>query len=466
MGTTGAIGYIRVSKAREEMISPELQTAAITEWCARNKVALVDIVDDLDATGRNFARQGIQRVIERVEAQEASIVVVWKWSRFGRNVRDCLVNIDRLEVAGGRLVAATEEFDDSPVGRFGRGQFLLMAQFESERIGEQWKEAMARRLRQGLPANGRPRYGYDYIGKGFVPNPDTAPIVARMYREYLNGKSFHRIAAELTADGIPGPNGGPFYPGRVAGILDTGFAAGLIVHNGVEYEGIHEPIVDRATHDEYMRRRRANGRIPARRRDPRFPLTGIAKCALCGWTLTVMDARMLRCGGSTHYMTDMRCPGTYIAPATLERLTVEWLEGLAAEIDSAAGRIAPRKDAARESKREVTRANRDVLRLEKALMQLTRRLAEGVITAEAYRLAEQPLRFDLDAARDRLVKVRDEYAALTAPPPKIDRNLLRDWPRLDTLGKHEILLALLDRVEVRPRRGTGPRAVFVPKWGL
>ena len=89
--------------AREEMISPELQRAAITTYSEQHGIILVDIIEELDVSGRNFARAGVQDAIERIERREAEVIVVWKVSRFGRTRRDWYVHADRVEVAGGTL---------------------------------------------------------------------------------------------------------------------------------------------------------------------------------------------------------------------------------------------------------------------------------------------------------------------------------------------------------------------------
>lgn len=61
-------------------------------------------------------------------------------------------------------------------GRFARGMLAELAAFESERIGEQSKESHERRVRNGMPANGKPQYGYQYSkAEGFSPDPVTGP---------------------------------------------------------------------------------------------------------------------------------------------------------------------------------------------------------------------------------------------------------------------------------------------------
>jgi hypothetical protein len=57
---------------------------------------------------------------------------------------------------------------------------------------------------------GRPPYGYRVVedercAQMVVPDDRTAPIVRRIFREYLDGKGLERIAEGLTADGVRSP---------------------------------------------------------------------------------------------------------------------------------------------------------------------------------------------------------------------------------------------------------------------
>lgn len=467
-----ALGYVRVSKAREEMISPELQISAITDYCQRTGAILTGIITDLDATGRNFAREGIQQAISQVEHGQANLVVVWKWSRFGRNVRDCLINIDRLEAAGGRLVAATEDFDDTPVGRFGRGQFLLMAQFESERIGEQWKEAQARRLRQGLPYNGRPRYGYTYTrGTGYTPDPVTAPIVADLYARYLAGETPPALAKSLNAAGIRAPQGGTWWGTTVQQVMETGFAAGLLrintrgasrgFYRGTWVQGTHPAIITLETWEAYKRKRQVHAASSSMVRSPRHPLAGLLRCGTCGGSMYRSGAVKLICSA--------RAQGRDCAKPAYTRLSVAldaveaWLVTISSQIDSRASQAAQKRQGKDEARAQVRTLTREVTRLERALVKLTRDYAQAIIPQDAYLQARDSLQAEQRAAAARVTALTD---ALHTPQPAITPNLLRDWPTLDTAGQQGILTAVISHIQVHPQgRGRKPTFTVVPKWG-
>ncbi|WP_131769664.1 recombinase family protein, partial [Candidatus Protofrankia californiensis] len=98
-----------------------------------------------------------------------------------------------------------------------------MSKGERNRIKIRVRAAMEAQAKvEGRYLGGRPPYGYRLADAGPHPNPakaadgrrlhqleadpDTAPIVKRIYTEYLTGRGMFAIAEGLTADAIPCPS--------------------------------------------------------------------------------------------------------------------------------------------------------------------------------------------------------------------------------------------------------------------
>jgi DNA invertase Pin-like site-specific DNA recombinase len=125
-----AVAYIRVSQARDGMISPELQLRAIEQYCERRGYQITETLQDLDLSGRIWRHRQMEKAITRIEQDEADTIVVWRWSRISRNRLDWAVAVDRVEAAGGELESATEGFDTSTsTGRLARGVLAELAAF-------------------------------------------------------------------------------------------------------------------------------------------------------------------------------------------------------------------------------------------------------------------------------------------------------------------------------------------------
>ena len=63
-----------------------------------------------------------------------------------------------------------------------------MAAFESDRVGDVWREVRERRVALGLPSNGAEMFGYRKRADGrYVPDRRTGPILADLYRRSIRG---------------------------------------------------------------------------------------------------------------------------------------------------------------------------------------------------------------------------------------------------------------------------------------
>jgi len=283
--TQRAIGYIRVSMLSNDALSPELQLTAIGQHCARHGYVLVESFEDLDRTGRLWKRRKMEQAVRMVEQGDADVIVTWKWSRIARNRLDWALAVHRVESAGGRLESATEPVDaTSTTGRLTRGVLAEIAAFEAERAADVWREIQERRIRNGLPIDGKPRFGYVRSGEGYVIDPETGPILRSMYRRRIRGQSAGQVGKWLTGKGILGPNpdrvGEPRFRGcSVDAVLGSGFGAGLLRRNGGYVPGAQPAVITRREWNAFLAIGPRARKPPLTKSD--FALHGLVWC-VCG----------------------------------------------------------------------------------------------------------------------------------------------------------------------------------------
>lgn len=118
--------------------------------------------------------------------------------------------------AGISMAFATEDFEQTAIGRFVRSAKVLAAAIEVEKIRERTVRGRIARVRDGkLLPGGKPLYGYqwpeerDHKGKlikgRLVEDPLTAPVVRRIFDSLASGVPLRAIAAALTNESIPTP---------------------------------------------------------------------------------------------------------------------------------------------------------------------------------------------------------------------------------------------------------------------
>lgn len=228
-----AAGYLRVSTAREGMSAPEMYRAEIQQYADAYSYK-VELFEDIDFSGRTQSRPAFQKMIER--RTDFKIVIVPKLSRFGRNMKQNLETYDLLERDGIGLAFLDLRADTTTgAGRLMRNMFTALAEYESDLIGERWKDTHRHLRSQGRPTGGtNTPHGYRYSKetKTYEVHEAEAEIVREIYDRYLQGDSIRSIGDDLNRRKVPtGQRGAKKWPhSSVALILENPAYAALLRH--------------------------------------------------------------------------------------------------------------------------------------------------------------------------------------------------------------------------------------------
>ncbi len=503
--------YIRVSTAREEMISPELQLRDANGFLARmtaqtgTEWRAVVIEEDLDASGRSFAREGIQRLMKLMREGAITTIVTYRYDRFGRNLQQALTHLDEVAALGGQVVSITEPIDvTTAIGQYMRSQSLSLAQLQSQQIGEGWKRVHQYRVDRGLPTNGRERYGYlshrstytrgdgalrvclqgcaaGQCQTGFVPDPETAPVVQRIYEMYIGGKGFQAIAKILNEEGLPNPgkvaaerSGNPTRIARAAtstwlaatviDVADSGFAAGLITHNGRWHPGAHEPLITQEQWQAYQVRRDSQRLVSTKARSPRWSLAGLAVCGQCGGKMYCTSSPRgeqyaLYCSAQR---TSGMCTGTYRTREPVEAAVAVWLQRYATQLEEAtkvaleqAPKRQPRDPQEAERRRLTKLIDSEQAKLDRLLDAYT----DGALDLAVYKRRCADIQADVERAQSRLAEL--DSAPAHEPAAPVVRNFAETWSMLSVEARRDVAAALLTGVRVRQDK----TVVLLPRWG-
>lgn len=501
-GCEPTIAYVRVSMVglRETLISPDIQLAEIVQDAVRSNKRIVRVVSDINASGRTFTKRSVISVIESIRRGEARSITVWKWSRWGRNLEYSLAYISLVKQAGGRVDSATEDIDQSTAhGRFGRDMLMRVDQLVSELIGEGWRAAHDHRRRRGLPHSGRPRFGYDYIDGGYVPNRRDADTLRWAYESYVAGThSYGLLARTLNARGVNTTRGYKWTVQALSKVMDNGFAAGLIrersserkaeqrdrsperrlpnacavYHYDVWRKGAHQPIIDEELWAAYLAMRpTADNKKPSQSGRAKYTLSGLVFCAVCDRRMTIhhsgrtKEARW-RCDwrGVLHPEVTVSALGNEV-----EAFVREWL-GDRATPEAHAKRVA--EYAA--SKDVLPPTNDDALRAELAevdrrLRRLVRLFAQSEDDSPEFERAFTAERKELERQSREL---SDQLLGSDATAPVADlaafRTLSEGWDGFPASVRRAALSRIVGKVVVSQaaRRGESAagRVTVVPAW--
>ena len=306
-----AVGYIRVSRVGgregDSFISPQLQREQIEAVARRESLEVVELIEELDASGGDASRPGWNRAIEMVERGEVGGIAVWNFARFSRSVKDALAALERIEGAGGRVWSATEDFGAGPSGKMMRTILLAIGEAERDRARATFSAATASAVERGIHIAGTIPLGYRRgMDRRLVPDPRTAPIVLGLFDRRARGWSWVRLARwaadqghEMSENGISALIRNPVYTGQAR-------------YGAIAKEDAHESIVPRS-----LWRKCQSKALPSARTGKlteKYLLQGLAVCGSCGKSLYLSGSGR-RCRNPYYFCRQLSCDAHAYAQA-------------------------------------------------------------------------------------------------------------------------------------------------------
>lgn len=179
--------------SREVQIETCLKLAQSRGWI----IPPENIYFDEETSGMSPSRPQLAALRRRIQSGEIDTVIVYSADRLFRNLSDLLALV--LWEWEGRcaFTSAAEPFEtETPAGRAYLSALAAYASAE--------REIATLRLtgrEPALPREGTPPYGYrqDPEHPGcWLPDPEKAPVVQRIFREFLAGAPLRKIALQLS----------------------------------------------------------------------------------------------------------------------------------------------------------------------------------------------------------------------------------------------------------------------------
>jgi site-specific DNA recombinase len=452
-----AVLYLRQSTSREESISLELQETAGRDYCERQGYTVTAVEADPGISGRTWKRAGVLRVMTMIESGQADVIVLWKWSRLSRSRLDWAVAADKVQTAGGRIESATEAIDTATsTGRLARGMMTEFAAFESERIGDVWRESHARRIKNGLPANGKPRFGYEYDrAKGFTPDPISGPVLADLYRRYVAGISIYALVLELNqgptrpVEGYGRSIDGLWSDRTLRRVMDSGFAAGFIRYKGELLDGAHPALITPELWEAYQEARQRR-RTYRRAERSEYLLSGLVRCS-CGSSMNAGQygtnrVAKYRCKAAHEKRTHT---GGYVTAAFVEEFVYEWLVDRNEKMELEARDYMKQRPKLRAIADPTVRLRSQKAAVDTKLETLALRLVDPGIPHATYVKVRDGLLDEKSRIESTLLSLNVQ---LRVTPATILPSLLADWKEISIPERRQLLRKLIDHVEVRPGR--------------
>ncbi|WP_206154970.1 recombinase family protein [Clostridium muellerianum] len=222
--------YIRVSTNREEQKTSLTNQKQLFEKCIQdNGWDLYDFYEDVES-GTKSKRKNLQRLIEDAKSKKFDVILAKELSRLARSGQLSYQIRDIAENNNIHIITLDNAINTMEGNANMFGMYAWLYEQESQRISIRMKSALKTKAQRGYFKGSFAPYGYYMKDKKLYISEDNTPtIVKRIFKDYLSGKGFDRIARELYEEGIP-------TPGEVAGKSDAsdkwhGSSVRLILEN-------------------------------------------------------------------------------------------------------------------------------------------------------------------------------------------------------------------------------------------
>ena len=204
-------GYCRISVDEEldrDNVSIENQKAIIEDF-VKHKFpdSTLTFYEDRDRSGYTFEqREGYQAMRRGLMTHKYDILVVKDFSRFSRRNSRGLVELEDLRDAGVRIISIGDNIDFPNDDDWLKIQFqFLINEMPVTDTSKKVKSVIRRRQQDGKWICAAP-YGYIINKRGeFELVPTEAEIIREIFRLYLDGWGYKKIANYLTEEGVPTP---------------------------------------------------------------------------------------------------------------------------------------------------------------------------------------------------------------------------------------------------------------------
>ncbi len=364
-------GYCRISvdeEADRDNVSIENQKSIIADF-VKNKFpnSTLTFYEDRDRSGYTFEqRENYQTMRSKLVKHEHDILIVKDFSRFARRNSRGLVELEDLRDAGVRIISIGDNIDFPNDDDWLKIQFqFLINEMPVTDTSKKVRSVIKRRQEDGKWICAAP-YGY-IVNKNqaFEIVPTEAEIVRLIYKRYIDGWGYKKIANHLTDEGIPTPRmaererkeaSGEEYRREVKpvwsivtvqGILDNDFYIGTLRQgkytrkkiNGSDlrqdaeahmvFENHHQAIIEYRTFATVraLREQRSTSNYRGVKKNDNF-YSGFLECGDCGSPMFAMSrsdlADAYRCG-QYHRRGAKACSSHHIRVDKLDELLKEYI---------------------------------------------------------------------------------------------------------------------------------------------
>ncbi len=278
-----AMGYLRQSTTKQQSLPAQKQ--AIKTLAEKHNIQHITFYSDKQS-GRTDKRNGYQQITELIQQGQCDVLCCYRLNRLHRNLKNALKLMKLCQTYHVHILSVHDGyFDmDKAFDRLKLNIFISLAELESDNIGEQVKNGIKEKTKQGKLITTHAPFGYHYHNGTFTIDTVKAPTVKAVFNYYLQGYGYKKIAQYLEADDKL-INRKPY---QVRNIILNPNYCGRVINQYEQYENMFPAIVSTTIYEEAQVTRTQK---QVKRKPSENQLKQKIKCPYCHSTLTNITIR-------------------------------------------------------------------------------------------------------------------------------------------------------------------------------
>jgi site-specific DNA recombinase len=282
--------YTRVSTKEQvdEGNSLPTQEKICRRYAENNGMKVVGMFREEGESAKTVHRTQLKKLMEYCTVNKKSVdaILIYRIDRLSRETADYLQLKSFFAALGIKVVSASENIEDTPVGRFIENVLAGTAQFDNEVRAERSKNGMVDGVKEGRWQWKAP---FGFINtrvegkKNIAPTEDTHKLnlIREAWSLIDNGYSETEALKMVTAKGLLNDRQKPIQIQHFSKMLQNTLYMGVIEAFGLTiYSSSIKPIIDEETWHRVNDRITGKNKAPAKYKklNPDFPLRGSLLC--------------------------------------------------------------------------------------------------------------------------------------------------------------------------------------------
>lgn len=277
------IGYLRQSTMKQQSLAAQKQ--AIEAIAEKHHIQHINFYSDKQS-GRKDNRSGYRQMTQLIQQGQCDILCCYRLNRLHRNLKNALKLIKLCQTYRVHILSVHDGyFDmDQAFDRFKLNIFISLAELESDNIGEQVRNGLQEKAKQGRLITTHAPFGYEYHNGTFIINQNESPTVKGVFNYYIKGHGYKKIAQLLEEDNTY-INRQPY---QVRNIIINPNYCGRVNNQYGQFDNMFPSIVSTSIYEQAQRLR---SQKQTKQTPSDNQLKQKIKCPCCNATLTNMTVR-------------------------------------------------------------------------------------------------------------------------------------------------------------------------------